>query len=144
MIVRGHTISRKRHAASLSEFCLVLPFLLMLFSAAIEYGFMIYDSMILSDAAREGARWAAKNETDAQTTDRVTRYFPLRNISNPTVTVQEFTTGNAEITPHQRIPGSVVKVTVTCTVQWLTPVQVIFGGTTYGLTSSASYRVENP
>lgn len=121
-----------------------MPFLLLLFSAAIEYGFMIYDSMILTDAAREGARWAAKNETDDQTLARVTGYFPLRNITNPTVLIQEFNTAGAEITPHQRIPGSVVKVTVSCNVQWLTPIQVIFGGTAYGLSSSASYRVENP
>lgn len=134
----------RRRGSALSEFALVMPFLLLLFSAAIEYGFMIYDSMILTDAAREGARWAAKNETDDQTLARVTGYFPLRNITNPVVVIQEFTTAGAEITPHQRIPGSVVKVTVSCNVQWLTPIQVIFGGQAYGLVSSASYRVENP
>ena len=133
-----------RRGAALSEFALVLPFLLLMFSAAIEYGFMIYDSMIMTDSAREGARWAAKQETDAQATARVTGYFPLRNIANPTVLIQEFTTGGAEILPHQRIPGSVITVTVSCSVQWLTPIQILFGGAAYGLTSSASYRVENP
>lgn len=142
-------MSRRSHGTgkrgvAFAEFVLVMPFLLFLFAAAIEYGFMIYDSMILQDAAREGARWAGKNETDEQTLARVTGYFPLRNITSPTVTIQEFNTAEQEITPHQRIPGSVVKVTVACSVQWLTPIQVIFGGTAYGLSSSASYRVENP
>ena len=135
--------------AALVEFALCFPFLLLLFSAAIEYGFMIYDAMELQDAAREGARWAAKGEDDTQTQNRVGTYFPLRNISNPSVTIETFTANGTSIgknpggPANSRVPGATIKVTVSCQVQWLTPIQYIFGGTPYGLSSSASYRVEN-
>jgi Flp pilus assembly protein TadG len=133
----------RRRGAALAEFALCFPLLVMLLSAAIEYGFVIYNSMVLQDAAREGARWAAKGEGDAQVTSRVMRYFPLRNISAPQVTIQEFTPGGVLITPNQRVPGSSVRVTVGCSVQWLTPLEAVFGGTPFGLAERATFRVEN-
>jgi len=144
VLSRASRIRSGRRASALVEFTLCLPILIMLLAAAIEYGFMVYDSMLLLDAAREGARWAAKGMDDATVSARVAAYFPTRNLSNPTVTIKEYSSNDVEITSHQRIPGSQVRVTVSCSVQWMTPVEALMGGPTYGLAANAVFRVENP
>lgn len=45
------------------ELSLVLPFLLMLLCAVVEWGFIFYKSLDMNNAVREGARYAAKDKT---------------------------------------------------------------------------------
>ena len=53
------TIKRRReHGQALVEFALVLPILLMLLCGIIDFGWVYYNQMALSNAAREGARYA--------------------------------------------------------------------------------------
>jgi Flp pilus assembly protein TadG len=138
------TLTRGRRASALAEFCFCVPFLFMMLCAATEFGFMIYNFMEIEDAARDGARMAAKGFDDATVTARVSAYFPIRYLLNPTVLIQEFDTAGAAISPTKRVPGSRVKVTVSIAVQWLTPIQALFGGQALGMAASATFRVENP
>lgn len=39
------------------EFALVLPVLLFIFIGIVEFGIMLYDQAVITNAAREGARW---------------------------------------------------------------------------------------
>jgi hypothetical protein len=146
------TRRRRRSAASaLAEFALCMPILLLLLSAVIEYGFMIYASMILVDASREGARLSAKGRSDADVDARVKGYFPIRNIANPRVRFTYYNSAGVAQNPVDyevptagpaKVPGGLTKITVTCGVQWLTPLQVLFGKPSFGMAASATYRVE--
>jgi hypothetical protein len=53
----GKTLNRGQ---ALVEMALLLPILLLLFAGLIELGFSFYDYLIVVNAAREGARFAAK------------------------------------------------------------------------------------
>ncbi len=41
------------------EFALVLPLLLLILFGTIEFGILMYDQSVITNAAREGARWGA-------------------------------------------------------------------------------------
>jgi len=47
--------------AAADEFALILPLLLLLVFGIINYGALMYDQSVITNAAREGARWAAVN-----------------------------------------------------------------------------------
>jgi Flp pilus assembly protein TadG len=52
-----HTMNRDPQAGqSLVEFALVLPLLLILLLGIIEFGLLLYDQAVITNAAREGAR----------------------------------------------------------------------------------------
>jgi len=56
--------STPRGAAAV-EFALILPLLLLLVFGIINYGALMYDQSVITNAAREGARWAAINASAA-------------------------------------------------------------------------------
>lgn len=47
---------KKQHGAQLVEFALLLPLLIVVMFSAIEFGFMLYDQAVITNATREGAR----------------------------------------------------------------------------------------
>jgi Flp pilus assembly protein TadG len=53
------TMPKKDHqrGASLVEFALVLPILLVLIFGIIEFGVLLYDKAVITNASREGARY---------------------------------------------------------------------------------------
>jgi Flp pilus assembly protein TadG len=55
---RGAPRPRRRREAGVSavEFALVLPLLLVILFGVIDFGFMLYDKAMITNAAREGAR----------------------------------------------------------------------------------------
>jgi Flp pilus assembly protein TadG len=53
--VRGKTRRREKGAAAV-EFAIVLPLLLVLAFGIIEFGFLIYNKAMITNASREGAR----------------------------------------------------------------------------------------
>ncbi|MDE2343793.1 MAG: pilus assembly protein [Betaproteobacteria bacterium] len=50
---------KKEAGSVVVEFALVLPLLLLILFGTIEFGIMMYDQAIITNAAREGARWGA-------------------------------------------------------------------------------------
>jgi Flp pilus assembly protein TadG len=58
---RGKIISklRREEGASMVEFALVAPLLLVLLFGIIEFGLILYDQAAITNASREGARYAA-------------------------------------------------------------------------------------
>lgn len=61
---RGFTASKPRgRGQAMVELSLVLPFLLMLFCAVVEWGFIFYKSLDMNNAVREAARYAVKDKT---------------------------------------------------------------------------------
>jgi Flp pilus assembly protein TadG len=47
---------KKQQGAQLLEFAILLPILIVVVFAAIEFGFMLYDQAVITNASREGAR----------------------------------------------------------------------------------------
>ena len=62
---------RCRRGTSTVEFALVLPLLLVLLFAIIEFGFLFKDQMAVQQAAREGARAAGVGRPVAEITARI-------------------------------------------------------------------------
>jgi Flp pilus assembly protein TadG len=53
---------KENHGASAVEFAIVLPLLLILVFGMIEFGLIIYDQQVITNASREGARFAINAE----------------------------------------------------------------------------------
>lgn len=128
------------------EFALVVTVLVVLLIGVIQFGYLFFQWIELTHAAREGARWAALWHDDG-------------TIATPDTTrskVWESAPGlqsqltDADITIVPSNPSSddtddPVTVTVTCDVPIFTPfMQELFGTTTgtFALTSSATMRIE--
>ena len=124
------------------EFALCLPILLLLLSAVIEYGFMLTSAMTLQDAARDGVRAGSRGQDDNHVLAIIANYAPRKAISSITTVITPTDTNGTALPAGTRIPGTRLKVACSATVQWMTPVQVLFGGSAYGLTAECIYRVE--
>jgi Flp pilus assembly protein TadG len=53
------------NGTAIVEFALILPLLLVLVFGAINFGALMYDQSVITNAAREGARWAAVHSSAA-------------------------------------------------------------------------------
>ena len=51
-----HSSIKTQSGAQLVEFAIILPLLITILFAVIEFGFMLYDQAIITNASREGAR----------------------------------------------------------------------------------------
>ncbi len=58
-VKRRIQIFHRENGSVAVEFALVLPLLLLILFGTIEFGVMMYDQAIITNAAREGARWGA-------------------------------------------------------------------------------------
>lgn len=61
-VFRGQRQSLCHHrpvGAAMVEFALILPLLLLLVFGVVNFGALMYDQSVITNAAREGARWAA-------------------------------------------------------------------------------------
>ena len=56
--VKGECMKNESGSAAV-EFALVLPLLLLVLFGTIEFGILMYDQSVITNAAREGARWGA-------------------------------------------------------------------------------------
>jgi Flp pilus assembly protein TadG len=82
--------TRRRHRRGLAtvEMALLLPILLVLTFAAVEYGWMFFKQQQITNAAREAARLGATpNATNATVTARVTQLMTDAGISQYTLTI---------------------------------------------------------
>ena len=52
---------QQRDGVAAVEFALVLPLLLLILFGIINFGTLMYDQAVITNAAREGARWASIN-----------------------------------------------------------------------------------
>src|SRR5512135_3131605 len=62
-------ILKKQQGASAVEFAIVLPFLVFLLFGIIEFGLLLYNQQVITNASREGARAAIVGDCDHRLTD---------------------------------------------------------------------------
>jgi Flp pilus assembly protein TadG len=97
------------------EFALVLPLLLLVVFGIIDFGRMLNAQIQLTQAAREGARWAALGQSGVPA--RVTAAAPGLS---PSTTVMSSCPANAAV-------GASAQVEATYTFSYVTPIGAIAG-----------------
>ena len=105
--------------AAAVEFAIILPLLLMLLFGIIEFGIILYDKAMITNASREGARagilFVQGGETvvelNQKISDAVDKYC-----SGHLITFEDSTTPN--IIPQTTKPGEGSNLTVTVTYQY--------------------------
>jgi|LGVF01.2.fsa_nt_gb Flp pilus assembly protein TadG len=97
---------------SLVEFALLIPLLILILMAIIEFGFMFNAYITISNASREGARLGSLGGSDAAVTERVADTTDHLNQGDMTVTV----------TPALRSRGDMITVEVNYDYQLITPI----------------------
>lgn len=122
--------SMGRRGGSAAEFALVLPMLLLISFGIIEFGLVLYDQAMITNASREGARrgivFSDPRPTDTDIIGTVNTYCSNHLISfsgtRPTPAVTVTRAGNN--------PGDSLTVTVTYPYSFLVfpNVQAWFGG----------------
>lgn len=118
---------------ALVEFTLVLPVLLLIMAGTMEFGRVFHQYLVVTAAAREGARSAAVGSNDT-TVNAV--------VKEAAVSIDK---GNLQIviSPDVRVRGNSVTVSVSNTVQIFTPIiSSFFPQNPYAVNGTAVMRVE--
>ncbi len=139
---------RREHGAELIELALVLPMLLLMFAAIVDFGLLFQRYLVISNAARGGARIAVLpgyTQTDVQ--NRVTQYVQQStgdNTLSPKATLTPVTI--ATTAPSPPFPAAQVTVSLTHTYLVIGPVSALFGGgnwTSITLVARSTMRIES-
>ena len=103
-------IKKTNRGQSMLELALVLPVLLLLLFGIFEFGRLFHDYMVITSAAREGARSSAVGASNAVVVTRV---------KNSAASIGD--TSHLVININKSIVDGQVKVTVNHTVTLITP-----------------------
>jgi Flp pilus assembly protein TadG len=139
---------RSQRGAELIEFAVVLPMLLLVFVAIVDFALVMQRFLTISNAAREGARIAVLpgySQTDVQ--NRVTQYVREStgdNTASPTAALTPVSVDPPGPTPP--FPAAQVTVTMTHNYLFLGPVSGMLGGGSFSsitLAARATMRIES-
>lgn len=134
-LMRRH---RRDEGAAAVEFGIVAFVLVLLLFGIIQFGFLFFQWLETTHAAREGVRWAALGHTNAEIVAKADAAAPSLDLSVPGRVVV--------LTPDGRDPGDPATVQVTYPTPLFAPLmQNIFGvgsATTFTLRSAATQRIE--
>lgn len=136
--------------ASLVEFALVAPFLLILLLGIIEFGFLFGQYNEVRHAAREGARYAAVSNPDRDgggvgNSDVVDAVCESINLPGSTVTVimrEVDADGNPINDGSSPDRGDYGEVTITATIDSLSGAPIITSFLPSQLDNTATFRLE--
>ena len=119
---------------SLVETALILPVLLLLLTAIIDFGLLFNSYLVVSNASREGARHAVVGDSDAQ----------IRSAAANAAASLDPARLEIEITPSEaaRNTGDSVTVTVRYGYSMVTPVIAAFFPETFDIETSTTMRCE--
>ncbi len=134
-------LSRCDGAAAV-EFAIILPILLVLTLGALDMGHMYYVDHLITNASREGARYAAKytGTTAEPTSTQISNYVKLSSGLNYDALNLDNLTVNTVYTGV--FPNRVATVTVTADKEWWV-LGVLLGLATKTLTANTAMNVEH-
>ncbi|WBL35583.1 TadE/TadG family type IV pilus assembly protein [Tepidiforma flava] len=130
---------------ALVEFTMILPLFVLLFMSMVEFGRAFHTWLLITNAAREGARIAAVQSDLSTVQTRIYDSFCANYPSQCNIDPSRVTITTANV---QGSRGSMVQVDVAYNFQWVTPigniVNLVSGGNLANLTirSHASMRLE--
>lgn len=126
-------LKKDEQGQSIVEFALVLPILLLIVLAIMEFGWLFNGHILVTSSAREGARVAAVSNVQEEIISAVQEH-----VSGTAVTVQEIKVTRPTDGEEGAISGAVV-VTVTATME---PLVGFFVAGPYEITQRATMRQE--
>jgi Flp pilus assembly protein TadG len=121
MMLSPHSNSRRRHAAHLVEFAFVVPIFLLFIFGILEYSRYVMTLQVMTNAAREGARYAVvtTNDSDANPTQDVQNWVytymagqnvqlsaPAGGTFNPLANIMVYTSDPTNVQPVYLNNGS--------------------------------------
>lgn len=122
MLIRLRQLLRRgrgQEGSAAVEFAIILPILLLLSLGGLDLGHMYFIDHIITNASREGARYAAKyTGTNAEPTSaQVSNYVKL---PSPGLDYNSFNLDNLTVTAVYAgtFPNRIATVTVTAQKQW--------------------------
>ncbi len=136
---------RAEEGASAVEFALVAVVLVLLLVGTVQFGYLFWQWLEITHAAREGARWAAlRHPAGSVSTPWTTRY--IVSSAAPSLNPR-LTDADIVIVPPDPGVGDVgtpVRVTVSHDVAIFTPLMagILGSGGAFRLSSTATMRVE--
>jgi Flp pilus assembly protein TadG len=148
MVNRLFRRGRSERGAELIELALVFPILALMFAGIVEFAVMFQRYLVVSNAAREGARVAVlPGYTQADVQNRVTDY--VRNGTgdvtlSPATVLTVVTIDPPGATPP--FPAAQVSVSITHAYWVMGPVSAMLGGgswTSITLAARATMRIES-
>jgi len=131
-----HKLRKNQKGQSLLELALALPVMLLILFGTLEFGRIFHSYIIITHAAREGARIGAVGATDAEIINRIREIAPLPQ-ANTNLNV-------TRIEPSQsaRTSGQPLTVEVTYDVDLVTPLFSSILPNPFTLTAQATMRLE--
>jgi Flp pilus assembly protein TadG len=133
---------RGQEGAAAVEFAIVLPVLLLLTLGALDLGHMYFIDHLITNASREGARYAAKytGTAAAPTSAQVSNYIKSSSGLNYSAFNLDSLTVSATYTGT--FPNKIATVTVTANKQWWA-LGVLAGFSDKTLTAQTAMNVEH-
>jgi hypothetical protein len=134
----GRPHEESQRGQTLVEFALILPLFLLMFFAMVDFGRGFYSWLLVTNAAREGARVAATQQPAAAVQTRILDALGGLDPADVTIT----------LTNVQGSRGQAVEVDLTYDFEYVTPiggfVSVVSGGALANpsITSHSSMRLE--
>lgn len=134
---------RNTRAAALLEFALVVPFLMMIMCATIDFGLAMFTLNNLTAAVREGGRFAAALypapvANDAAVSDRVYNYIVGMNNGLSPAQVRALITSTAP----DPVTGNITVAIRGYPYRPMTPLATLMGLSTIPLSRQAIFRYE--
>lgn len=125
---------KEQKGQALVEFALVIPILLLIIMAIIEFGIMFNSYLVLTNASREGARLASVGGSDFEIEERIKLVAGTLNEDNLIVIIlpNEF----------NRARGEMVEISLKYNYQMITPIIANILSPFIDLNSSTYMRIE--
>jgi len=125
---------KEENGQSLVEFTLVLPLLLLLMMGIFEFGRIFYDYLIITNASREGARWAVVGKSDNE----------VINIVNDSCATIDLERLQIEITPaeNERKRGEPLEISLRYEVDMIVPLWGVVLPDPFPIETHALMRME--
>lgn len=136
MMIWFHKFKRRQHGQSLVEFALVMPILILILFGILEFGRIFFSYIVITNAAREGARAGAVGKPD---TEVITTVFDAAPLPQKDTKLQV-----TKVDPVQsfRKPGLPFTVEVSYNVDLITPLFAEILPNPMTLKTQAVMRVE--
>lgn len=130
---RKYHFLKRTEGATAVEFAIVVPVLLLFICGIMDFGTIYHQLHTANEAAREGARKIAVSQSLQTSATEITNF--IKNHYN-----SDF---NVEVLPSPPVSGQNVTVTVTSSVNIITPlISAFFPNNPYAITGRTVMRVE--
>lgn len=123
---------RNNRGQTLVEFALIIPIFLLLVFGMMDFGIVLNQYLVVTEAAREGARSAAVGNSDSDS-------IAAARVAAATIDQGQL---QVTVTPAAKISGSPVTVTVSNPVTIVTPLISAFFPANFQVQGVAIMRVE--